>query len=110
MNSESNTAARSELRRFSYRPVLHYCLAISTTCITAAFFFSFRIYGCLRSGNSYDCAYDLSQPVFSGASPPDVLSALRGTMLFSAFGCLFSFVSFVTLCAPVYALAHYVGR
>lgn len=109
MNSESNTVARSELRLFSERPVLHYFLAIIITSIAASFFFSFRIYGCLSSGNAYDCRYDLSAPVFSGLSPPDLLSVLRTTTLMSAYGGLFSILSFLVLCAPVYVLAHYVG-
>jgi hypothetical protein len=109
MNSESNTVARSELRSFSDRPLLHYFLAIIITSIAANFFFSFRIYECLRSGNNYECTYDLSAPVFSGLSPPDVPSVLRGTALISVYGSLFWILSFVILCAPVYALANYVG-
>jgi hypothetical protein len=109
MNSESNTVARSELRSFSDRPLLHYFLAIIITSIAANFFFSFRIYECLRSGNNYECTYDLSAPVFSGATPPDLPWVLRTTTLISVYGSLFWILSFVILCAPVYALSHYVG-
>jgi hypothetical protein len=110
MNPENTSTARSELRLFSDRPVLHYFLAMSITCIAANFFFSFRIYGCLKSGNSYDCAYDPDAPVLRGISRPDVWSALSGTLFFSAFGFLFWLLNFLILCAPVYALAHYVSR
>jgi hypothetical protein len=109
MNLESNTFARSASRLFSDRPLLHYFLAIIITSIAASFFFSFRIYECLHSGNDYECKYDLSQPVFSGASPPDVLWVLRTTALISALTGLFRILCFLIVCAPVYALAYYVG-
>jgi hypothetical protein len=111
MNSENNIATRSELRSFSDRPVLHYFLAIGITSIAAEFFFAFRTYECLYSGNDWSCTYDPDSPAMTGRDSyiPNVPSILLSTALISVYIGLFRILFSIVICAPVYALAYYVG-
>jgi hypothetical protein len=104
--------ARHDLR-FSDLPMLHYYFTI-TILAAAHFVFSFfRIYGCLSSGNDYDCKYDPDSPAMiasRAAGKPDFVSVLGSTTFISVTTDLFLFVNVLIWGIPVFALAYYVGR
>jgi hypothetical protein len=109
MGSNSAIEAPSEPQRFSDHPLLHYFMAICITVFAEYFFAAHQIYGCLSSGNDWECTYDVTAIGGEGANASQTFLILD-SLLLAALSALIVLLIFLVSCAPIYALAWHVGR
>jgi hypothetical protein len=109
MNLSSETRAQSDPPRFSDRPVFHYFMAICITIFAECFFSAHRIYGCISSGNDWQCTFDPAAMGVEGSNASQTFLMLDSLFLAALSGVMALAILLVT-CAPIYALACYISR
>jgi hypothetical protein len=109
MNSSSEIRAQSDPPQFSDRPLFHYFMAICITAFAGYFFSAHRIYGCLSSGNDWECTYNLTAMGVEGSNASQTFLILDSLFL-AALSHLMALAILLVTCAPIYALACYLSR